>query len=250
LAEAARLSVAERFDALMHCMVAHMGLLVLEARVAKHFGTQNSFEPTEEGVLAAIERFFTPVVEEGKAAFFPADAEELFRMFTHANGGSSAGEGLGLASVSAQMLSKALLQYFGNICNRASRVTLEPDPPSLASAPASNRKSIGEMASEQAKEQFRVASSKPKGRQVTVKKRTGAQGALDRVTDAAGALMMSSAKENAKSADAEAFVTKIGVQRLATWQMLYCGGSQPVVDALESIQADYGLSLRIEKFDW
>ena len=37
---------------------------------------------------------------------------------------------------------------------------------------------------------------------------------------------------------------------LATWQMLYCGGSQPVVDALEGIERTYGLRLRVEKFDW
>ena len=46
------------------------------------------------------------------------------------------------------------------------------------------------------------------------------------------------------------FVRAVGVERLVTWQMLYCGGSQPVVDALESVEREYGVKLRVEKFDW
>jgi len=45
-------------------------------------------------------------------------------------------------------------------------------------------------------------------------------------------------------------VDDIGETRLATWQMLYCGGSQPVVDALEKIKKKLGISLKVEKFDW
>ena len=32
--------------------------------------------------------------------------------------------------------------------------------------------------------------------------------------------------------------------------MMYCGGSQPVVDALTGIENDIGITLRVEKFDW
>ena len=46
------------------------------------------------------------------------------------------------------------------------------------------------------------------------------------------------------------FVERIGQARLATWQMLYCGGSQPVVDALRGIERDFRVQLRTEKFDW
>lgn len=46
------------------------------------------------------------------------------------------------------------------------------------------------------------------------------------------------------------FVESIGAEHLATWQMLYCGGSQPVVDVLVGIQRAYGVKLRTEKFDW
>ena len=38
--------------------------------------------------------------------------------------------------------------------------------------------------------------------------------------------------------------------RKSKWQMLYCGGSQPVVDALAGIERDFGVKLRVEKFDW
>ena len=40
------------------------------------------------------------------------------------------------------------------------------------------------------------------------------------------------------------------VNLFATWQMLYCGGSQPVVDALRGIERDFRVQLRTEKFDW
>ena len=46
------------------------------------------------------------------------------------------------------------------------------------------------------------------------------------------------------------FVQRIGAARLATWQMLYCGGSQPVVEALKDVERKYGVGLRVEKFDW
>ena len=49
---------------------------------------------------------------------------------------------------------------------------------------------------------------------------------------------------------ADAFVEFIGAHRIATWGMLYCGGSQPVVDALRGIENDCGITLRVEKFDW
>jgi hypothetical protein len=38
--------------------------------------------------------------------------------------------------------------------------------------------------------------------------------------------------------------------RLRTWQILYCGGAQPVVDSLTEISKTYGIKLRVEKFDW
>ena len=49
---------------------------------------------------------------------------------------------------------------------------------------------------------------------------------------------------------ADDFVQQIGAARLATWQMLYCGGSQPVVEALKDVERKYGVGLRVEKFDW
>ena len=37
---------------------------------------------------------------------------------------------------------------------------------------------------------------------------------------------------------------------LQTWQMLYCGGSNPVVSKLKEISTTFKIDLRIEKFDW
>ena len=34
------------------------------------------------------------------------------------------------------------------------------------------------------------------------------------------------------------------------WSLLYCGGSQPVVDHLKSYRQKFGIALSIEKFDW
>ena len=34
------------------------------------------------------------------------------------------------------------------------------------------------------------------------------------------------------------------------WNMLYCGGSQPVVDQLKAFKHKFGIGLSIEKFDW
>ena len=34
------------------------------------------------------------------------------------------------------------------------------------------------------------------------------------------------------------------------WSLLYCGGSQPVVDQLMSYKRKYGIDLSVEKFDW
>jgi len=57
---------------------------------------------------------------------------------------------------------------------------------------------------------------------------------------------VSDSSENMRSA----LKDDIGETRLATWQMLYCGGSQPVVDALEKIKKKFEISLKVEKFDW
>ena len=42
----------------------------------------------------------------------------------------------------------------------------------------------------------------------------------------------------------------MGPEQIARWQMLYCGGSKPVVDALEAIRDEFGIKLKVEKFDW
>ena len=34
------------------------------------------------------------------------------------------------------------------------------------------------------------------------------------------------------------------------WNMLYCGGSQPVLDQLKDFKRKFGIGLSVEKFDW
>ena len=34
------------------------------------------------------------------------------------------------------------------------------------------------------------------------------------------------------------------------WQMLYCGGSHPVLDSLKDFKRKFGVGLVVEKFDW
>jgi len=48
----------------------------------------------------------------------------------------------------------------------------------------------------------------------------------------------------------ESDIAQIGPDALKKWQILYCGGSQPVVDSLSRISADLKVDFRMEKFDW
>jgi len=59
-------------------------------------------------------------------------------------------------------------------------------------------------------------------------------------------------KEHAQSVAnmQRAELEQIGEVGLAKWQILYCGGSQPVVDALSKISDELGVDFRMEKFDW
>ena len=42
----------------------------------------------------------------------------------------------------------------------------------------------------------------------------------------------------------------VNAATLKAWQIMYCGGAQPVVDELSRISQPYGISLEVEKFDW
>jgi len=57
-------------------------------------------------------------------------------------------------------------------------------------------------------------------------------------------------RDSLAQGDPDSFVKLVGADRLATWQVLYCGGSQPVVDSLKAVERSYGIKLRVEKFDW
>ena len=56
--------------------------------------------------------------------------------------------------------------------------------------------------------------------------------------------------EESLDEDPRSTVELVGESRIAAWQMLYCGGSQAVVDALKDIRRQLGIKLNVEKFDW
>lgn len=48
----------------------------------------------------------------------------------------------------------------------------------------------------------------------------------------------------------QAAIDAVPKDRFETWQMLYCGGAQPVVDALTEVSNKYNIAFKAEKFDW
>lgn len=62
-------------------------------------------------------------------------------------------------------------------------------------------------------------------------------------------LTMSSARGGC-TRDRKWFEDAVDKSRLATWQILYCGGSQLVVNSLREISHRNGIAFRKEKFDW
>jgi hypothetical protein len=47
-----------------------------------------------------------------------------------------------------------------------------------------------------------------------------------------------------------ALEASISPKAMKSWKLLYCGGSQPVVDALTAISTRVGIEFHTEKFDW
>jgi hypothetical protein len=41
-----------------------------------------------------------------------------------------------------------------------------------------------------------------------------------------------------------------GLYRLKAWQVLYCGGTQAIVDSLQKFSNDFTVAFKKEKFDW
>jgi hypothetical protein len=41
-----------------------------------------------------------------------------------------------------------------------------------------------------------------------------------------------------------------GKFRAKNWNLLYCGGSQPVLDQLKDFKRKFRIGLSVEKFDW
>jgi len=43
---------------------------------------------------------------------------------------------------------------------------------------------------------------------------------------------------------------EFGKHRLKAWQVLYCGGTQAIVDTLQRFSNDFTVAFKKEKFDW
>ena len=68
--------------------------------------------------------------------------------------------------------------------------------------------------------------------------------------------MFESSSDDKKSESADEFGIKKYLQgddgkfSATKWNMLYCGGSQPVLDQLKDFKHKFGIALSVEKFDW
>ena len=247
------LPVPERFSSLMHRSLASFGEGKLYERATEHFGVRTNHhrllhvdEPMEAAeVHLAIERFFAPVIEEGTSAFDKAEEMELYQFLFAAAGEVEGGDGGNDGKCSLSLLMKVCKQEMDNAMilgkGVSPRRTTIKSPPRLGSM---KQTSTAEDLHGRATHNFREQS---KGR-----KRTSDQPPVE---EGAGAVGASSASTMRRSSFAEAdgpdaFVEAVGAHRLVTWQMLYCGGSRPVVAALEGVEKEYGIRLRVEKFDW
>ena len=61
--------------------------------------------------------------------------------------------------------------------------------------------------------------------------------------------MFESSSDDKKSESADEFGIKSKFSA-KNWNMLYCGGSQPVLDQLKDFKHKFGIALSVEKFDW
>lgn len=53
-----------------------------------------------------------------------------------------------------------------------------------------------------------------------------------------------------QNASQEKCVKRLDEAVMATWGMLYCGGSQPVIKALRDVSLDYSIDLHVDSFAW
>jgi len=79
-------------------------------------------------------------------------------------------------------------------------------------------------------------------------------GGLQRMTTCRD-LFNSSGQQTSKNSRKDEFGIKRHLQgegkfAARNWNLLYCGGSQPVVDQLKAFKRKFGIDLSVEKFDW
>ena len=217
--------VPTRFTLLIRRCLVSMGEDELAAQIAAQFAPQSLTMLSDAEVHAAAEQFFKPVLEEGEHAFALSEAAELTALF---RSGAAAPNPPGAVCVAADITRACM----GALDAEMYRDDLE------------RRSSGSELAGEGGGEGGSPVPAAPNRRSSAEDKRTEAEQVFRIATRGKAA----SGGQPAPHADD--FVQQIGAARLATWQMLYCGGSQPVVEALKDVERKYGVGLRVEKFDW
>jgi len=233
------LPVDARFQALVHLSLVNCGEDGLRKRIDDYLratapttGNTARCAPQLSAVAfhGLVEDFFAPVIEEGKQAFLPTEVPQMIasvvRSSANGVGDSSGGgddcddSGGGKGDVTAPTCGVADV---ARMIHRVIDAEMLSSRQSRASA----------AAAEDAKKRMTSTFGAP----ATSKKRRTRISELDRST-------------SGWSRRPEEFLNQVSSEQLGTWQMLYCGGSQPVVEALASVQREYGIKLRVEKFDW
>jgi len=233
------LPIAARFQALVHRSLVSCGESALRKRIDEHFGaltaaTGNTARSAAGTFSAAathglVEDFFAPVIEEGVQAFLPPEVPQLMALVVgscadRVGGSSGGGDSCGGGSVGDSSPPTFGAADLAHICYQMVDAEMLSGRQSRASVAA---------AEEAKKRMVSTFAAAPKKRRTSTRATE-----LDR--ESSGITPTSP----------EEFANRVSSEQLKTWQMLYCGGSKPVVDALAGIQLEFGINLRVEKFDW
>ena len=239
------LPVAARIQALVHRSLVNCGEGALLKRIDEHFGAPTSAMRSPQRralsyslIHGLVEDFFAPVIEEGKQAFLPAEVPQLVASVMRSRadavgGGNGFGDGAGGdcgdgggGNSRPPMCSATDLAHI--CCHMIEAEML------------SGRQSISGGSAQASA----AATEKVKDRMVNTFENKVFRKRRSRTEDDRSTGGWSPRRSQ------EFLNHEVSSEQLKTWQMLYCGGSKPVVDALMGVQREFGIKLRVEKFDW
>lgn len=228
---AAEMPPSERFDVLIRKQLRSHGedglLEVVQKAIASaHKMNVGSTDPTildKNEFNAALEYLFEP------GSFTKDEHQELIERFDEDKSGT--------VSITEML----------NGCRAAITAAMrEPAQPAAAAAGAI-RRSVSERKKSVQLKRWATTTFAPPPKKVEKKEGgEGKESSKKEGADEGGGRPV----EAVTSKDPDVFIDAVGPERLATWGMLYCGGSQPVVDSLQEIKDKYGIGLEVEKFDW